>query len=215
MMNPMLPDPPLLIAFAVTALAVILSPGPDTVYVLTRSIGEGRLAGVVAALGIAAGLVVHISAAALGLSKLFAYAPLAYEALRWLGVAYLLYLAWRAFSGTDAALVLGADSRKRLRRAFGEAALTNVLNPKVALFFIAFFPQFTDPARGDVALQVFSLGGLFLATGTLWLGGLALTFGYFGDWLRRSVAFWRWQRWIMGASLGGIALWLALPGRRT
>lgn len=210
----MLPDLPILLAFAVTALAVILSPGPDTVYVLTRSIGEGRLSGVVAALGIATGLVAHISAAALGLSKLFAYAPLAYEALRWIGVAYLLYLAWRAFTGADAALALDPATRKRLARAYGEATLTNVLNPKVALFFIAFFPQFTDPARGDVALQVLGLGGLFLTTCTFWLGGLALTFGYFGNWLRRSVTFWRWQRWLMGASLGGIAVWLALPGRR-
>lgn len=211
----MLPDTPIFIAFAIAALAVILSPGPDTLYVLTRSVGEGRLSGIVASLGISAGLCVHIGAAALGLSKLFDYAPLAYDVLRWVGVAYLLYLAWRAFSGDDSPLSVSAGgARKRLTRAFGEAALTNVLNPKVAVFFIAFLPQFADPARGDVATQIVVLGAMFIVAGFLWLGGLALTFGYFGDWLKRSVRFWRWQRWIMGTSLGGIALWLALPSRR-
>lgn len=211
----MLPDTPLLIAFAIAALAVILSPGPDTLYVLTRSVGEGRLSGIVASLGISAGLCVHIAAAALGLSKLFEYAPVAYDVLRWAGVLYLLYLAWRAFMGNDSLLSVSAGSeRKRLARAFGEAALTNLLNPKIIVFFIAFLPQFANPARGDVALQILLLGGMFILAGFLWLGALALAFGYFGNWLKRSIGFWRWQRWIMGASLGGIALWLALPERR-
>jgi threonine/homoserine/homoserine lactone efflux protein len=211
----MLPDTPLLIAFAVASLAVILSPGPDTIYVLTRSVGEGRLSGIVAALGISAGLCVHIGAAALGLSKLFSYAPLAYDALRWAGVLYLLYLAWRTLSAGDATLAVGSErTHKHLARAFAEAAVTNVLNPKVAVFFIAFFPQFAAPARGDMATQILTLGALFLVAGFAWLAGLALTFGYFGDWLRRSVRFWRWQRWIMGGSLGGLAVWLALPERR-
>jgi len=211
----MLPDAPLFIAFAIAALAVILSPGPDTVYVLSRSVGEGRLSGIVASLGISAGLCVHVGAASLGLSKLFEYAPVAFDILRWPGVAYLLYLAWRAFTGDTAPLNVAAGTeRKRLRRAFSEAALTNLLNPKIIVFFIAFLPQFADPGRGQVALQIIVLGGMFIIAGFIWLGGLALAFGYFGDWLKRSLRFWRWQRWIMGTSLGGIALWLALPARR-
>lgn len=211
----MIPDTPLLIAFSLAALAVILSPGPDTIYVLSRSVGEGRVSGLVASLGITAGLVVHVSAAALGLSKLFAYAPLAYDVLRWLGVLYLLYLAWQAFAAGDTPFSLtAAAAPRRLARAFGEAALTNVLNPKVAVFFIAFFPQFADPARGDVALQILTLGALFMAAGFVWLAVLALAFGYVGDWLRRSIGFWRWQRRIMGTSLCGLAFWLALPDRR-
>jgi threonine/homoserine/homoserine lactone efflux protein len=211
----MLPDAPLLIAFAIAALAVILSPGPDTLYVLSRSVGEGRLSGIVASLGISAGLCVHIGAAALGLSQLFEYAPVAFDILRWTGVAYLLYLAWRAFTGETTPLNVSAGTeRKRLRRAFSEAALTNLLNPKIIVFFIAFLPQFASPERGQVALQIAVLGMMFIVTGFIWLGGLALAFGYFGDWLKRSVRFWRWQRWIMGTSLGGIALWLALPARR-
>jgi threonine/homoserine/homoserine lactone efflux protein len=211
----MLPDTPLLIAFAIASLAVILSPGPDTLYVLSRSVGEGRLSGIVASLGISAGLCVHVVAAALGLSKLFDYAPVAFDVLRWAGVAYLLYLAWRAFTGEATPLTVPAGAeRKQLRRAFGEAALTNLLNPKIIVFCIAFLPQFTNPERGDVALQITALGGLFILAGFCWLGSLALAFGYFGDWLRRSVRFWRWQRWFMGTSLGGIALWLALPARR-
>jgi threonine/homoserine/homoserine lactone efflux protein len=211
----MLPDTPLLVAFTVASLAVILSPGPDTIYVLTRSVGEGRLSGIVATLGISAGLCVHIGAASLGLSKLFEHAPFAYDVLRYAGVLYLLYLAWRSFASGDAPFAVPAGAaRKRLARAFGEAALTNVLNPKVAVFFIAFFPQFADPSRGDVALQIVALGALFMLAGFAWLAALALTFGYFGDWLKQSVGFWRWQRWIMGTSLGGLAVWLALPDRR-
>jgi threonine/homoserine/homoserine lactone efflux protein len=211
----MLPDTPLLIAFAIAALAVILSPGPDTLYVLSRSVGEGRLSGIVASLGISAGLCVHVAAASLGLSKLFEYAPVAFDALRWAGVAYLLYLAWRAFTGDAAPLnVSTGTERKRLLRAFSEAALTNLLNPKIIVFFIAFLPQFANPERGQVALQIALLGGMFILAGFCWLGGLALAFGSFGDCLRRSVRFWRWQRWFMGTSLGGIALWLALPARR-
>ena len=211
----MLPDAPLLIAFAIAALAVILSPGPDTIYVLSRSVGEGRLSGIVASLGISAGLCVHVGAAALGLSQLFDYAPVAYDVLRWAGVAYLLYLAWRAFTGDTAPLNVSAGTeRKRLRRAFSEAALTNLLNPKIIVFFIAFLPQFANPEHGQVALQIALLGVMFILTGFVWLGALALAFGYFGNWLKRSVRFWRWQRLIMGTSLGGIALWLALPARR-
>ena len=210
-----LPDTALLIAFAVASLAVILSPGPDTIYVLTRSVGEGRLSGIVATLGISAGLCVHIGAAALGLSKLFEHAPVAYDVLRYAGVVYLLYLAWRAFASGDTpfAVPTGA-ARKRLARAFGEAALTNILNPKIVVFFIAFLPQFADPARGGVALQIIALGIMFIVAGFAWLAALALTFGYFGDWLKRSVGFWRWQRWVMGTSLGVLAVWLALPDRR-
>ncbi len=211
----MLPETPLLVAFTVAALAVILSPGPDTIYVLTRSVGEGRLSGIVASLGISAGLCVHVGAAALGLSKLFDYAPAAYDVLRWAGVLYLLYLAWSAFTSGDTPFAIPAGAgRKRLARAFGEAALTNILNPKVAVFFIAFFPQFVAPAHGEVAAQVLTLGGLFMIAGFAWLAALALTFGYLGDWLKRSMRFWRWQRWIMAASLGGLAIWLALPSRR-
>lgn len=209
------PDTPLFIAFVVTALAVILSPGPDTVYVLTRNIGEGRVSGLFAAFGISAGLCVHVSAAALGLSKLFEYAPIAYDVLRWSGVAYLLYLAWRAVTEPASPLTVPTTLQGvRLAQAFGQAMLTNVLNPKVAVFFIAFLPQFADPAKGYVAPQILTLGLLFIAAGFTWLLFLVLTFGYFGEWLRRSVRFWRWQRWITGASLGGLAIWLALPGRR-
>src|SRR5690606_9262765 len=120
-------------------------------------------AGIVATLGISAGLCLHVGAAALGLSKLFEHAPVAYDILRYGGVLYLLYLAWRAFTAGDAPLAVPTGAvHKRLARAFGEAALTNILNPKVAVFFIAFFPQFANPARGDVAAQILLLGALFM-----------------------------------------------------
>ncbi|MBI3452751.1 MAG: LysE family translocator [Rhodospirillales bacterium] len=212
----MLPDGSLLAAFAIASLAVILLPGPDTIYVVSRSVGQGRKAGMVATLGISSGLVIHLTAATLGISGLFLYAPLAYDVIRYLGVLYLLYLAWRAFTDADVdPLAFTADTaRRRLSRAWSEALLTNLFNPKIVIFFIAFLPQFADPAKGSIPLQIFSLGLCFMVAGLLYMVVIALTFGLFGNWLKQRPLYWRIQRWTMGTALGGLAVWLALPDRR-
>ena len=155
----MLPEPALFLAFMAAAVALNLTPGPDMTYVATRTLAEGRGAGVASAVGIGAGSLVHTLLAAFGLSSLLIYAPYAFDVVKYAGAAYLVWIAvrlWREAAETRVpvagAMPLGA------RRAFAEGLLTNVLNPKVALFFLALLPQFVDPARGSVAGQMLALG---------------------------------------------------------
>ena len=151
------------------ALALNLTPGPDMMYVTARSVGDGRRAGVVAAFGIGTGTLVHIAALALGLAALLAAVPLAYDALRIAGAVYLLVIGTqlllrpRATSATGAAALPPSP----LGTVFVQAVLTNVLNPKVAIFFLAFLPQFVDPAAGPAAAQIVVLGLLFDVQGTV------------------------------------------------
>ena len=161
-----LPDPALLAGFMVAAVALNLTPGPDMAYVAGRTLAEGRAAGIAGAFGVAAGLLVHTALAAVGLSSLLHYAPLAFEVVKYAGAAYLVWIAvglWR----TDAGLTAGESWRRGIGRSFVDGALTNLLNPKVALFFLAFLPQFAAPARGGVASQMLILGLAFNTSGTL------------------------------------------------
>ena len=153
--------------FMAAALALNLTPGPDMLYVTARSVSDGRRAGVVAAFGIGAGTLVHITALALGLAALLAAVPLAYDALRIAGAVYLLVIGVQLLlrpRNTGAAAPLLQAS---LRTIFAQAVLTNVLNPKVALFFLAFLPQFVDPAAGPAVAQIVLLGLIFDVQGTV------------------------------------------------
>lgn len=212
----LLPDGPVFAAFLIGVVVLVVSPGPDTLYVAARSLGQGRAAGLLATAGIGCGLMVHISAAALGLAGLFQTWPLAYDAVRYLGVAYLLYLAWECFAAADAegGQPTPPIARAGKRRIFRQAALTNIFNPKVALFFIAYLPQFADPARGPVGLQIAILGAILVAMGLSYLTAIALTAGALGERMRAYPALRRAQRWLLGATLGGLAVWLAWPERR-
>src|SRR5215475_14341297 len=177
--------PPLatLAPFFVAALTLNLTPGADMTYVIARSLGQGRAAGVVSALGVSAGSLVHAMLAAIGLSALVLQSETAFQAIKYAGAAYLLYLAWKAWRATDAATSAAPRPPARLRRIFAEGALTNLLNPKVALFILAFLPLFVDPTRGNVAGQILFLGLLFNTSGTTvnilvalcvgWLAGAA------------------------------------------
>ena len=165
--------------FFIATLALNLAPGPDMTYVAARSLGQGRRAGLISALGISAGCLVHIAAASAGVAVLLRAWPRAYTAIRLAGAAYLLYLGisllWSAGRGDG----LRAVSRATDWEIFRQGAITNMLNPKVAMFFLAFLPQFVDPARGPVGLQTLALGLLFNVSGTLvnaavaWLAGSA------------------------------------------
>jgi threonine/homoserine/homoserine lactone efflux protein len=162
-----MPDPHALLVFLAAALALNVTPGPDMLYVVARSTGEGRRAGIASALGIGAGTLVHIAALALGLSALLATMPLAYDAIRWAGAAYLVWLGVGAIRGARRAGPAVVVERAPLGRVFRQGVVTNVLNPKVALFFLAFLPQFVDPARGSPVRQIVTLGLLFDLSGTL------------------------------------------------
>src|SRR5687768_8130280 len=180
-----LPDTNTLLLFMTAALALNVTPGPDMLYVVARSVGEGRAAGIISSLGIAAGSLVHTMAVALGLAGLLRAVPLAFEIVKWVGAAYLVWLGVRALRSQGG--VGGHSTVTPVSRGavFRQGMLTNLLNPKVALFFLAFLPQFVDPERGPVALQVISLGLLFNLSGTLVNIGVAVLASGAGTWSRR------------------------------
>jgi threonine/homoserine/homoserine lactone efflux protein len=162
-----MPAPETLALFMAAALALNLTPGPDMMYVTARSVSDGRRAGIVAAFGIGAGTLVHITALALGLAALLAAVPLAYDVLRIAGAFYLLVigvqLQWRPRGASETAALAPASHQT----IFAQAVLTNVLNPKVALFFLAFLPQFVDAAAEPAIAQIVLLGLLFDVQGTI------------------------------------------------
>jgi threonine/homoserine/homoserine lactone efflux protein len=190
-----------------------LTPGPDMLYVLGRSIGQGRRAGVVSALGIGAGTLVHTLAAAFGLGALLLSSALAFDLIRLAGAAYLLVLGARLLLARGAASGWTERKPATYRVVFRQAVLTNVLNPKVGLFFLAFLPQFVDRERGDVAAQIIALGLLFNLSGTSWNRLIGLLAGTLGAWLRRSRRAARVQRWVSGTIFMALGLRLTLGGR--
>ena len=202
-----------LLLFVVAGLALNLTPGPDLLYITARSLGQGWRAGAASSLGIAAGCLVHTAAAALGISVLLQASPLAYDAIRLCGAAYLVWLGAQALRSRATAAVAELPPES-LRHVFWQGFATNVLNPKVALFFLAFLPQFADPARGAFALQVLALGAIFIVNG-LWVClAVAWSAAAAARWLReRGAAVAALQRG-SGAVLIGLGLHLALGKTR-
>ncbi|MGZ8376336.1 MAG: LysE family translocator [Gemmatirosa sp.] len=208
-----MPERDALLLFLATGLALNLTPGPDMLYVAARGASEGRAAGVASALGIAAGTLVHIALVALGLAALLTAVPVAYTVVRLAGAAYLVYLGLRALLRPSllAERTLTPASRWIV---FRQGVVTNVLNPKVALFFLAFLPQFVDPARGDAGRQVLALGLLFNTSGTI--VNLAVAFGASraAAHLRRSARAAQLLERATGALFIALGVRLALAGRR-
>jgi threonine/homoserine/homoserine lactone efflux protein len=196
--------------FMLATLALNLTPGPDMLYVLGRSMGQGRRAGVVSALGVGVGILVHMSAVALGLSALIREVPTAYEAIRYAGAAYLLFLGARTWLEREN-VAKAPEAPDALWRVFRQGVVTNVLNPKVALFFLAFLPQFVDAASGQVGVQIVLLGLAFDVSGTSVNIGVALLAGWLGDRLRRNPRLARAQRLFIGGVFVALAVRLALP----
>src|SRR4051812_12786348 len=153
--------------FLLATLALNITPGPDMLYVIVRSIGQGRKAGVASALGIGAGCIVHTVAVALGLSALLRSLPLAFDIVKYVGAGYLCYLGVKTLVGKSRIEIEGPVRKDTLGSVFAQGVITNVFNPKVALFFLAFLPQFVSEARGPVMLQVIALGLLFVTSGTI------------------------------------------------
>lgn len=174
----MILDPHLLSLYLVAAVVLVLAPGPDSLLVLSRAIGDGRRAGLVAALGITAGSLLHAVMAAVGVSALIAASPALFDAMRWAGGGYLAWIGAKALKAAwnarrDGAARPAAPESAGDRRVFAQALLTNLLNPKVILFQLAFVPQFAAPALGHVAMQILLLGAIHAALGGLYLCGVA------------------------------------------
>lgn len=211
----MLPDAPVFAVFLAAVVTLTVTPGPDMIYVASRALGQGRAAGVLSTFGVITGTFVHLGLAALGLAELFRYAPWAYDLVRYLGAAYLLYLAWRvARSHDEAGFTAARGDRAGRWRIFLQGLTTNLLNPKVALFYLSFLPQFVDPERGSVALQILLLGSCLNGFGLLVKLTVALTAGGLGDWLRRHPRVQRIQAWVTASILAGLALRIALSESR-
>lgn len=195
--------------FLVAAISMNMTPGPDTLYVLARSVGQGWRAGVVSVLGGSTGRLVHTFATALGLSALLVSSPKAYAVVKLLGAIYLVYLGVRMLFGRDERGERVEAGAQSLARIYAQGFATNVLNPAVAAFFISFLPQFVNPERGSVAGQVVFLGVLFTTTATLWSLTVALLAGTFGNFLTAHPRFARAQRWLTGSILVALGARLA------
>ena len=202
-------DPAVYGAYLGTVFLLAITPGTDNIYVLTRTLSQGRSAGFLAAAGIALALVIHVTAITLGLSQLFIAAPALYTGVKYAGIAYLIYLAYRAFTADEGAISLRAarDGLPKFR-IIRQSATLCLLNPKLAIFFIAFLPQFTDAARGPMSIQLFVLGLSFalLSLATFCLAILCVA--PIGKALQSSPLFWKWQGRVSGSVLAAMAVWL-------
>jgi threonine/homoserine/homoserine lactone efflux protein len=210
------PDASTLVAFSIAAIVLFVVPGPAVLYVVTRSVAQGRRAGLVSVAGIHTGSLVHIAAALAGLTTLLAASATAFRAVKWAGAAYLVFLGIRAFLDRgEEALDEEAVPEAGLRKVFTQGFIVNLLNPKTTVFFLAFVPQFVDPARGT-ALQIVVLGALFVMLGILSDGVYALVAGSLGDRLQEH-NWWRTgRRWVSGTiyvTLGMVAAFAGGDGR--
>jgi threonine/homoserine/homoserine lactone efflux protein len=207
--EPIIPNLAILLPFLAATLALNITPGADMAYVVARSLGQGRGAGVVSALAITAASIIHVGLSTIGLATLLAHSPVAFRLLQYAGAGYLLFIAWRLWrdGGSQAARPAPTASQGRI---FAQGVLTNVLNPKVALFILAFVPQFVDPTRGSTALQMVVLGGVFCLSSTIVNVGIALLAARAG---RSLAGSGRWLRRISAGVLGLLALRLAFGAR--
>ncbi|SEG64276.1 Threonine/homoserine/homoserine lactone efflux protein [Nonomuraea solani] len=202
--------PPTTFALFVTAsLALVLIPGPNHLYITARGLAQGRSAGLASALGVETGTLVHIAAAAAGLSYVISQSATLFAIVKWAGVAYLIYLGVRAFTGKQTET--GAPEPQPLRKVFLEGMLVNVLNPKVALFFLAFLPHFVDPGAGSVAAQVVVFGLTLLLLGLISDIVYALTAGALGTRLKRAA---KTLRYVSGIVYLGLGVATAFAGRK-
>jgi threonine/homoserine/homoserine lactone efflux protein len=209
-----IPDASTLAVFVAAALALLLVPGPAVLYIVARSVEQGRAAGLVSVVGVHLGSLVHIAAAAVGLSSLLVSSAVAFNVVKYLGAAYLVFLGIRALvTRVEPATVEVRPAP--LGRLLRQGAVVNVLNPKTALFFLAFLPQFVDPDAGYAALQIVVFGLVFVALGLVTDGLYALLAGTAGNWLRASRLYVALQRYVSGSVFIGLGLAAALSRQRS
>jgi threonine/homoserine/homoserine lactone efflux protein len=206
-------DPTVAAGFFIAAVLLAASPGPDNLFVLMQSATHGPRTGLTVTLGLCTGLIGHTAAVALGLAALLATSVWLFWALKILGAAYLLYLAWGAWHAGAAGLEAARTPALSPWQAYGRGVLMNLSNPKVALFFLAFLPQFVDPARGSVALQILQLGVLFMLATLLTFGAFALFAGWIGQGLRTSARAQRALNRTAAIVFAALAARLALISR--
>lgn len=210
-----MPDTPQLIAFSILSLGMALTPGPNMLYLVSRSISQGRTAGLISLIGVALGFVLYMLCAAFGITTLMLAVPYAYEALCFSGMIYLLYLAWQAVKpgGRSPFQVknLPKDSPKKL---FTMGFITNLLNPKIAIMYLSLLPQFITPDHGSVLTQSLVLGSIQIVTSVTINALIAIMAGSIAVFLTGRPAWMLIQRWIMGTVLAGLAVRMMFEARR-
>jgi len=206
-------DTSTLLVFAAAALALILVPGPAVLYIVAQSLDRGRLAGVVSALGVAVGGLVHVTAAVIGLSSLLVSSATAFAVVKYAGAAYLIGLGLHTLLVRREEPPVEMTRERRLRRRFLQGVVVNVLNPKTALFFFAFLPQFVEPDKGSAALQLSVLGLVFVALAVVCDSTWALAAGTASHRLRGSRRFLAVQRWVSGSVFVGLGAVTAFAKR--
>ncbi len=201
--------------FALTALLLNLTPGNDMLFVIARSSSQGSRAGIISSFGIMMGCMVHMIAAVAGLSAIIAKSALAFSIIKYVGAAYLIYLGIQSVLDKSKELQINTSIQKiSYQKIFWQGVITNVLNPKVALFFLAFLPQFINVKSGNTTWQILFLGIWFNIGGTLINIIVALLFGKIGKWLSKSVNFVQWQKKITGGILIALGIKVALSSRK-
>ena len=211
-----MPDASTFALFVAAALVLLIVPGPSVLYIVARSVEGGRTAGLVSVLGVQTGALVHIAFATLGLSAILASSAVAFSVVKWLGAAYLVWLGLRRIFGRDEEEDGVAVGPERLSHVFSQGVIVNTLNPKTALFILAFLPQFVDPVRGAVWAQILLLGATFVILALCSDGLYALISGTAGGWLRRKMEgadFRRGQRYVSGGVLVALGAVAAASGK--
>jgi threonine/homoserine/homoserine lactone efflux protein len=199
--------------FAVAVALLALTPGPVWIYLISRTLAQGRRAGYFSLIGVMAGVLVHLLAAAVGLSALLLAVPWAFDAVKLAGAAYLLWLAWSTVRGAGFSFTPQPLPPVPDRVLFRQAMLASVVNPKVAVFYLSLFPQFVDPAAGSVLAQSLALGIVHVGVSTLIDGALVTVAGLLAAWFARRPGWLKAQRWFLGGAFGVLAVWLMATPR--
>lgn len=207
-------EPAKFILFVGVAWALILAPGPDMLYVITRGVTQGRRAGMLSAVGVICGILVHTTAAAFGLTLILQTSALAFLIVKTLGGIYLIYLGVKAWRDKSTFSIQTSASRLSLQRVFWQGVLSNVLNPKIAIFFLAFLPQFVDRGSGNVPLQMIFLGLTFACFGLCFLLVIGYSSGKIGSLLTRRPHYGQFLQRLAGGILIGLGIRLALTERQ-
>lgn len=210
-----MPDLSSLLAFAAIALGMALTPGPNMVYLISRSICQGRTAGLISLGGVALGFVVYMLCAAFGITALLLAVPFAYDTIRMAGAVYLFWLAWQAVRpGGRSPFEIRTLAEDSPRRLFVMGLLTNLLNPKIAVMYLSLLPQFIDPTKGSVLVQALVLGTVQIVLSLSVNAAIAVSAGAMATFLTRRPSFAMVQRWVMGTVLAGLAVRMASEARR-
>ena len=199
--------------FILASIVLLLTPGPAVLYIIARSLDQGRMAGIVSVMSVEVGNFFHAVAAALGLSALLLSSATAFSVVKYLGAAYLVYLGLRKLFSKSVSVTETSQEPQSLRRIFSQGVTVAVLNPKTALFFLAFLPQFVDRSRGQVALQLLTLGCLFVLMAIVSDGMYALLASSAGQWLKSRQKIWLFERYGVGLIYIGLGITAALADK--